>query len=142
MIHFLSKWEISECMITFYQQKTLRPMKGNPWQSWTSDFMMWNPHSRYWIQDSTSLDSGFHDVEPGFQVLDSRLHVIGFRIPWCELCIPGTGFKIPPQWIPDFMMWTSDRSQVLDSRFHFSEFQIPKVLVLELRIPRLEFWIP
>ena len=26
---------------------------------------------------------------------------LGFQIPWCGLQIPGTGFKIPTQWIPD-----------------------------------------
>ena len=41
---------------------------------------MLSPDPRYWIQHSTSVDSGFHDVDSGSQVLDSRFHRSGLQI--------------------------------------------------------------
>ena len=91
-----------------------------------------------------ALDSGFHDVNLGSQVLDLRFHLNGFWIPGCGVRFQGTGFKIPPHWIPDSMLWILDprywiqdstsmdsgfqdvesASKVLDSRFHLIGFQI------------------
>ena len=56
---------------------------------------------RTWILDSSRLwDSGFHTVNFGFQVLDSRIcqknsdsgfqSLVGFRIPWAVFWIPKT----------------------------------------------------
>ena len=36
----------------------LRPMLGNPRQSWILDSMLWIPDSGYWIPDSSTVDSG------------------------------------------------------------------------------------
>ena len=125
-------------------QHGVRPMQYNPWQNWIPDSMMWTLDLRLRVQDSTLMDSEFqkvcfpgfriHDVNSGSQVLDSRFHLSGFRIskglfswipdPWCELRILGTGFKIPPQWIPDSMMWTPEpRYWIQDSTLVDSGFQ-------------------
>ena len=60
-----------------------------------------SPHVR---ESKTVLDSGFHAVDFGFQLLDSSLcrwnldsgfqSLVGFRIPWPE-------FQIPKRRIPD-----------------------------------------
>ena len=54
-----------------------------------------------WIPDSTSMDSGFHNQQPGFWITI----MIGFRIlkPWTpdSTRIPQT--KIT--WIPDYLTW-------------------------------------
>ena len=39
------------------------------------------------IPDSTSMDSGFHNQQPGF---------------WITIMV---GFRIPKPWIPDYLTW-------------------------------------
>ena len=91
--------------------------------------MMWNPDSRYWIQDSTSLDFAFHDVNSASQVLDSKFHLSGFRISWC-------GLRIDLRyWIPDSTSVNSKFQKSwfwsygfldLNSGFHRGGFRIPQ----------------
>ena len=55
----------------------------------------WIPRFRFripclWIPDATSMDSGFHNQQPGFWITI----IVGFRIPL-------TGFWIPKPWMPD-----------------------------------------
>ena len=116
---------------------------------WILDSRMWSPLPRYWIQDSTSLDSWFYVVDPGSQVLDSRFHLNGFWIPGCGVRFQGTGFKNPPHWIPDIMLrildpryWIPNStygipdSKELDSEFHKQIFSV-------FRTPRANIsWIP
>ena len=67
-----------------------------------------------------ALDSGFHDVDSGSRVLDSRFHLSGFRIP------KGLIFRIP-----DSKTWILD-SKVQDFVFHkqkCSRFRIPRANV-------------
>ena len=56
-----------------------------------------------WIPDSTSMDSGFHNQQPGFWITI----MVGFRIPF-------SGFRIRKTkitWIPDYLTWGESRSK-------------------------------
>ena len=57
-----------------------------------------------WISDSTSMDSGFHNQQPGFWITI----MVGFRIPLAEC-------RIPKPWIPD-----STDQNYLDSGFRIT----------------------
>ena len=52
-------------------------------------------------ESKTVLNSGFHVVDSGLRVLNSKLLIngkqwlTGFRIPCAELLIPSHGFRIP-----------------------------------------------
>ena len=155
--------KLSSCVQPFLLRKKVeiswvvfRPMYGNPWQFWIPDSIMWTPNPRYWIQDSTSVDYGFHDVDSRSQVLDSRstaldygfhdvhsrsqvldssFHLSGLQIPWCGLQNLGAGFEIPPQWIPD-----STRKYFLYFGFQeqlFPGFRDPDYLKHDLCNPKL-----
>ena len=58
-----------------------------------------------WIPDSTSMDSGFHNQQPGYWI---TIIMVGF-------CISLAGFWIPKPWIPD-----STDQNYMDSRFQIT----------------------
>ena len=70
----------------------LRPMRGNPRQSWILDSSPWIPDSKYWIPHSFSVEIGFRITIisgiPDSKVLDPGFYgqkFIGVRIPKAKL---------------------------------------------------------
>ena len=74
----------------------------NP-RCWVQDSIQWTPDPTYSIQYPISVDSRS-------QVLESRFHLSGFQIP-------GTGFRIPPQWIPESGYWIQEPQWTADPRY-------------------------
>ena len=79
-----------------------------------------SPHVR---ESKTVLDSGFHAVDSGFQLLDSRSYTVelGFRIPIVR------GIPDSDSCIPD--------SKAQDSGFHKQKF--PRFRILHAKISRI-----
>ena len=70
---------------------------------------IWSPHVR---ESKTVLDSGFHAVDSGFQILNSLSLELGFRIPIFR-------------WIPDFL---SCRPGSQSPRFQIPQVNVPCIL--------------
>ena len=77
---------------------------------WIKWYILVTYHSPHIRESRTVLDSGFHAVNSGSQVLDSKFFVSGTWIP--NSIVGG---------IPDFL-WCIPRSNVQDSRFHEQKF--------------------
>ena len=78
--------------------------------------LMYQPHSpEFWVEWKAPLDSGFHAVDSGSQIIDCRLHVGGIRIPDTHRL--GLNFAILKPMITD-----SARQTISDSGFHMQKF--------------------
>ena len=108
---------------------------------------LWSPHVKYSVI-MTVLDSGFHDVDSGSQVLDSRFYLIGFLeskrsvFRDCGFHDVDSRSKVLDSrfYLIGFLDTKRSvfrdcgfhdvysRSKVLDSRFHLTIFQIPEGL--------------
>ena len=71
-----------------------RLVQGNPWQTWIPDSMKWTSDPRYWIQDSTSVDSGFQKVD----YLWFWIPRLGFLIPKSSI-LSSTSKYVLDSWI-------------------------------------------
>ena len=89
-------------------------------------------------ESKTVLDSGFHPLDPGFKVLDSRFQsVVRFRIPWFVFRIPKPKILESTNNISGILNSTS--KNFLDSRIQDSlGFWIPHRIFL---IPDTGFYI-
>ena len=86
---------------------------------------MYQPNSpEFWVEWKAPLDSGFHAVDSGSQIIDFRLHVGGIRIPDTHRL--GLNFAILKPMITD-----SARQTISDSGFHMQKISwIPDYLTL------------
>ena len=98
-------------------QYSMRPMLGNPRQSWILDFRSWNPDSRYWIPDlfQWTLDSGLQIMDSGFQIFLSG--------PW----IPDSNCYWDSGFLQLFSGFQGPGFRILQAKISVSGFNVQKL---------------